>query len=946
MRLGALATLLLLSFLSAFGQQTGTIRGEVIEKSTKDLLPGVNVFIQGTTIGSSTDINGQFSINNVPAGKHTVVCSFLGFNKETQEVDVLPGRNIEVKFFLVESAQALGEIEVVAQRATASENAVMIEIKEAKQLVSGISRQQISRSQDSDAAKVMQRVPGITIVGNRFVMVRGVAERYNQVLINDLIAPSTEVDRRTFSFDLIQSGSLDRMIINKTASPDMPGDFTGGAIRIYTINYVEDDFTHVNLGTGFRVGTTFGDFRMSKGTGTDLLGFDRSFRPLPSNFPSTRNFTATLPNSIERRDFARSLPNNFNPEQSTAGPDFSFGITLGRNKTYENGSRLISTNSINYSRSYQYYLRDFARYDNWPDRSQPIQRFFSFDDDVYERETTVSAMSNWTYFINSRHNIKFSNLFNQIGEEQTVIRNGVNFFRQDELRRDYLLGYRSRSIYSGQVEGNHELNPENHFRWLVGGSFLGESEPDLRRFRTLRDRDAGDDAPYEMVLPPSSNLFETSRYYGKLREYGVSAAADFTHVLMESSAGKTEVKVGAMADFRFRDFDSRYFSYLYPGFFDQTIRAQLILQPLDQIFSSQNISDQNGFVLQEGTRPIDAYTAGNFLTAGYAMATIPLADFNITAGLRVEHNIQTLDARDDIKDIEVDNPVLSLLPSANVTYSFSKRALIRAAYSRTINRPEFRELAPFLFYDYKLDASRFGNPKLQLATIDNFDLRYEFYPRLGEVISVGAFYKRFTNPIENITVVTTEQPNFTYDNANGATNYGVELEFRKSFKQVFNSIFLGRMSANANVSYIWSEVDLGASATNQDRVRPLQGQSPYILNIGLAYTDNQKKFGVSTYYNIFGDRIYSVGDVNFPTIYELPRHSLDLTITKELTSKVALKAGVRDLFNARYRFVQDSNRDAKITSRDYRAIDPLGDDHTIFSFRRGQLVSISATIKL
>lgn len=934
----ALSVLFFSWSLCLWAQGTATIRGEVIEKGTNDLLPGVNVFIEGTTIGSSSNIDGQYEIKNVPEGTIRVVSSFMGYEPVIKEISVLAGQTVTLNFEIAESSQLLNEVNIVAERATATENAVLLEMKEAKQLVSGISRQQMVRSQDSDAAKVMQRVPGVTIVGNRFIMIRGVSERYNQVMINGVIAPSTEVDRRTFSFDLIQSNTLDRMVINKTGSPEFPGDFAGGVIKIYTINQVEEPFTTVNVGMGVRLGTTFNDFYQSAGSNTDFLGFDNSFRPLPDNFPSTRIFQNLPRNAPLREEAGRTLPNNWRADSRVASPDYSMGFALGRNIKLGGQSRLISTNSLAYSRSFMTYRRDFFRYDAWEDQSQPIDKFFAFDDDIYEEETTVSAMSNWAYVINSRHKIQFNNLFNQIGEQQTIERNGINFFRPTEDRRDYLLGFRSRSIYTGQLQGDHDLSPNDKLHWVIGSSFLGESEPDLRRFRTFRERsESGENnGPFTMQLPPSSNLFDTGRYFGELAERGVNNGIDYTRTLKETPEGKMEISAGTYVDYRTREFSSRYFSFLYPGFSDPTIGQALSQLPLDQIFAPDNIRAVNGFVLEEGTRPIDSYTASNFLTAGYVSATVPLGKWNLSGGIRLEHNVQRMDARDDFEDIVVEYPLLSFLPSINATYALSKNSLLRGGYSRTINRPEFRELAPFLFYDYILDAGRAGNPDLVVADIDNFDLRYELYPRLGEVISLGAFYKRFTNPIENITIITTEQPQFTYANAVGAENFGVEMEFRKSFKNLTQSRFVDRFSANLNASYIWSQVDLGIAATNQDRVRPLQGQSPYIINAGLTYTDNLHKFAVTAYYNIFGDRIFAVGDVLFPTIYELPRHSVDLTITKDLGKRLALKAGVRDLLNARYRFVQDSNRDGKITDV----------DDTIFSFQQGQLISLSLAFKL
>lgn len=941
MKFGVLIAICFLTSFASFGQgstATGIIQGEVQEGSTKDLIPGVNVYIEGTTIGSSTDINGLYEIKKAPVGTHRLVCSFLGFENQVVDVTVTEGQVTKINFVLVESAQSLNEVVISTQRATATENAVVMEMKEARQLVSGISRQQISKSQDSDAARVMQRVPGVTIVGNRFVMIRGVSDRYNQIMINDVIAPSTEVDKRTFSFDLIQSGSLDRMIIHKTGAPEYPGDFAGGVIKIYTINQVEEDFTNVGIGLGFRAGTTFKDFASSEGSSTDFLGFDNGFRTLPSDFPSSNKLKNSPRNSPIRQDAARSLPNNFGTTNSTALPDMSMGISLGRNLLTKGNRRIVTTNSLSWSRSFQRYDREFNRYDEWTDQTIPIFVRFAYDDENFEEETTISAMSNWMFEFNSRNRIKFSNLFNQIGADNTSFRNGTDFVQNIGDRANYLLGYRSRSIYSGQLEGNHELSPKSDFRWIFGGSYLGETEPDLRRFRTFRPtaEEGTDETGYVMILPPSSNLFETGRYFGDLGEYSVNNGLDFTHKIKEKAGGNFEVKAGTYVDYRSRQFDSRYFSYLLPGNVDPIRAEELRRLPIDEIFADENILTTNGFVLEEGTRPVDSYSSSNLLVAGYVSAAIPLGSFYFSGGLRTEYNVQRMEAENDFEEIIVDNPVLSVLPSINVTYTLSEKMLLRGGYSRTVNRPEFRELAPFLFYDYQLEAGRSGNPDLTTATIDNYDLRYELYPRLGEVISIGGFYKRFTNPIENILQLTTEQPQFTFANADRADNYGIEFEFRKSLKNTVSNKFLERLSFNFNASYIWSEVDLGESAINQDRVRALQGQSPYIVNAGVFYHDNSRKFSVSLYYNIFGDRIFSVGDIVFPTIYELSRNSVDITVTKDIGSRVTLKAGVRDLLNAKYRFYQDSNRNSGIDS----------DDHLIIGMKRGQLFNISASFKL
>jgi outer membrane receptor protein involved in Fe transport len=302
----------------------------------------------------------------------------------------------------------------------------------------------------------------------------------------------------------------------------------------------------------------------------------------------------------------------------------------------------------------------------------------------------------------------------------------------------------------------------------------------------------------------------------------------------------------------------------------------------------------------------------------------------------VEYNLQQVDAANDLGPLDIRNPVFSPLGFLNLDYSVTENTLLRLGYGKTVNRPEFREIAPFQYYDFRLEATVTGNPELQVADIHNVDLRIETYPRPGETVSFGVFYKYFLNPIEAKIAVQTESPGFEYGNAERAFNYGAEIEIRKSFQDVFASSFLNRFQVNLNASVIRSEVDFGPGEDlSQDQKRPLQGQSPYIINAGLVYDDAAKGLQIGAAYNIFGQRIYAVGNYLFPTIFELPRHALDLTVSKSITDKFTWKAGVQDVFNAQYRFFENStflNGSTKIN---------VEQDNPIFQFRRGTLFTTS-----
>jgi len=940
MRKTLLAILFIGMFVPSFGQ--GNLLGSVYDRENGETIIGANVLIEELGLGSATDFDGLFIVRNIPQGSYTVKISSIGYEtKIYQGVEINNQRNTELKTILSSGTTLLEEVTVVEYKRTHTEVAVLQEIKGAKQVVSGVSSQQIAKSQDGNAAQAMQRIPGVTIVENRFVMIRGLSERYNNVMINNVVAPSTEVDKRTFSFDLVSSDALDRMLIFKSGSADNPADFAGGVIKLYTIDAVEEDYLKLSLGVGFRLGTTGNPYFQSQGSATDFLGFDNGFRSLPADFPGVDELKNSPRNSTLRRDAARSLTNNWNPTQGVALPDHSLGLGFGKNIPLKGGRKLTTLNNINYSTSFLSFERDFFRYFEWEDKTRPILQRFAYQDDNYQKDTRISVLSNWNLKLSNKSRIKFRNLFNQIGENETILRRGFDFIqRPNDNLENYLLGYRSRSIYTGQLEGEHKIADNKNMGWVLGFSYLRENEPDLRRFRTYRPKDQGDQ-PFIMQLPPSSNLFETGRYYGTLNEYSLNQGANYDAKKEVSALGSRFssllLKTGYYADYRQRDFNSRYFSYLYPGGLnDPAVLRELERLPLTEIFRPENFDVRNAFVIEEGTRNIDTYTASSFTGAAFGSAELSGDLMTVSVGVRSEYNIQTLDTRDDIGSVNVVRPVLAFLPFLNFSHGLGSNSLVRFGYGRTLNRPEFRELAPFLFYDYKLEAARVGNPNLVTATIDNIDLRFETYPRGGETFSIGVFYKYFNDPIENRTIITTEQPSFTYINADFARNFGLELELRKSLKGVTNWAVLDGFAMNINASIIYSTVDLGETAVAQDRVRPLQGQSPYIVNAALYY-EGTKGWTSSVVYNVFGNRIFSVGDVLFPTIFELSRNSLDVSVIKRFSKGTSVKFGVSDVLNAPFRFYEDSDRDGKITKQG---------DNPIFTFRRGQMFQLSLTFDL
>ena len=911
--------LLIVIFLliSAFSfAQNGSLAGKVLDAKTSEPIIGANVVIQGTTVGAATDIDGKFLISNLKPGTYNIVVSFVTYKMQTlADVVVEAGKITSLEVPLPEEVSELAEVVVTAKREINTDATLIKSIREAKLVVSGISSEQIVRLPDRDAAQVMQRVPGVTIVDNRFVIIRGIPERYNQVMINGAIAPSTEIDRRSFSFDLIGSAAIDQMLTYKSSTAELPGDFAGGVIQMVTKEPTNDEFTNVGLNFGYRSNTTFNDHISSQGSTTDWLGFDNGFRSLPAGFPSTKTLVGTAKNSSLRERAGKSLTNNFAPVTKQAPLNMGFNFAIGRNFNIKS-VKFSNVTSLMYSNSYQFAQANFYRYNSFTPTS--AEKRFEYVDNFYSNDIRFNLVHNWRVDLNDRNKFEFKNLFVQLGEHESTIRTGDDKIQNPNYDRlNYSYHYLSRSIYSGQLTGSHKLGDgSSTLGWLLGLNIVNRSEPDYRRFRTYRDKSlAGSEAPYTMQLPAAGNVFETGRFWSDLKDLGYSNALNFEKRLgAESKEKKTTIKAGYYVEYKTRNFNARYINYLYPNTsdFDPAIGQQLSQLPLTTIFAPENIKRQDGFVIEEGTQPQDSYSGENLLSAGYVSGSMPFGKLDLTVGFRGEYNVQKLTAKTNAGAVNVNNPIFSPLPSLNAAYNLSDRSLVRLAYGRTVNRPEFRELAPFLFYAFEYESALIGTPTLKTATIDNFDLRWEMYPNPGEAISIGGFYKRFQDPIELYLQITSENPQLVYGNAPSATSAGIEFEFRKSLASLGVSKFLRNTSVNLNAAWIQSNVDIGAGATNQVQNRPLQGQSPYIINAGLYYADEETGFSMNAAYNLFGPRIFSVGDVLFPTWWEMPRHSVDMQVAKVWKKRFETKLNVRNLLNATYSLYQDNDNDNTI----------------------------------
>ncbi|SFQ25167.1 TonB-dependent receptor [Hymenobacter arizonensis] len=925
MRLTLLGFFLLWMNGLAFGQQ-GTLAGKVTDKKAGEGVIGATVLVTGTTQAAPVNVDGSYSLPLDP-GTYDITMTYVGYKPLTfSGIVITSDQTTTLNGVMEESQTSLSEVTVTGVKQTGTEVAMIQDLKRSEVVVSGMSNDQIVKTLDRDAAEVVKRIPGVTIQNNNFIVIRGLAERYNTVMLNDALTPSAETDTRSFSFDILPSSVIDRVLIFKSGSPELPGEFGGGVVKVYTRNSVLEDATSLTVSGWARSTNTFqGGFLSTNHSSTDFLGFDNGQRDMPGVLSGlSREASTTSPQLAEVRN---TLRNEFLPRTITSRPDMRF--SLGLNRKFEIGNVYVSNvTSISYSNTQEQYTSERQRYDfydpKFPDLLPTVQ--FRYLDTRSLSAVRLGIIHNYQVRLNDRNRLEFRNFFNQYGTDEVVNRRGPNYAELPDIgleHNDYSLHYQSRSIYSGQLGGSHEVGPASRttLTWAAGYNYVNRNEPDYRQNQQTRLYDAakpGELSNEPFLVTVNSVPQASSRFFATLKEntYMASGQAERRFAGRDTaSTNQYKVRAGFYTELKDRNYDSRIFNYVRAP--RQTFDRSLENLPLTQIFNPENLNATTGFVLRDNTNDFDRYVGKNTLVAGYLSGVAPLSEkFNLTGGLRLEYNRKFLESGAQNKPYEEIRTFL--LPSFNATYNFNERNLLRAGGSVSVNRPEFREVANYTYYDFNNNFFVLGSDSLRTAKIYNADLRYEFYPSRSEMISVGLFYKHFTDAIEQVTYsVTGSDLYLTYQNAPKAYDVGVEVEARKSLVGLTENRFLERISFILNASLIRSRVQINTEAAANAGLaltnRPLQGQSPYVLNAGMFYQDDDNHWQVSAQYNVIGPRISFVGDLgNNPSIIELPRHVVDLALTKGIGTHFEVRAGVQNLLDQLIRQNYDFDRNGKI----------------------------------
>lgn len=884
---------MLASFLQA---QTGKVYGTITDAGNNEALIGATVLVMETGNGTAADIDGSFDLKLTP-GKYTLEVSFTGYQpQKVTELEIKSGENIKMDFALGSGTAILTEIVVTAAAKRNSYANLMLLQQKSVAVVTGISAEQMKLSPDKNTSDVLKRVAGASVQDNRYVVIRGLSDRYNTALINGLSLPSTEPDKRAFSFDIFPSNLLDNLLIFKTATPDLPGEWAGGVVQLNTKEIPQEGFASLSISSGYNSQSTFKNFKSYQGGNSDWLGFDDGTRALPEAIKGINRDSFNV-NSANQSKYAKAFPNDWAiTDESGMRPSVGLQFSAGRSF-----GKLGVVGALTYSSSPKIVVGE--RNDFNVDESQ----LYNYYDRVYKTNTSVGGLFNLAYKLSDRSKIQLNNTYTVSADDQLVERTGTDIEQARYVRSNSMF-YTSNSMYSSQLLGEHAFTDRQiKLNWALGYNRLTRDIPSYRRMLYLKNFEASDSDPYQAVVPfgnPSPNY--AGNFFAEQQEDFYTGRVDLT-VPFFMSGKKGNFKMGGMWEDKNREFDARLFGFISSF---QTPQ-ELYSQPIDQIFDPKNIGEQ-GFSMKETTDRSDSYDAGSQLFAGYGMVEQSLTkNLRFIGGARVESFHQELNSFKVLSTIPVilDTTTVDVLPSAHLIFALSDSTNIRASISKTVARPNFRELAPFSFFDFFLFAGVDGNPDLKRTKILNADLRFETYRRGSQYFAASVFYKKFDSPIEQFynNAQGAGTRNFQWRNVPSAVDLGAEVEFRLMLTKL--APVLRNVTAFGNFSYIYSDVDISTLPGAQ--ARPLFGQSPYLVNGGLTYDNQFYGFSTTLLANRIGRRIWVVGQDQYLHTWEAPRTVVDFQVTKKIGEFGELKLTVGDILNQEAVFYQDQDDNGK-----------------------------------
>lgn len=879
---------------SAGGPARPTVRvaGRVLDSQNAVPLPGVTVELVGSDLVTYTDVDGKYVLD-VPAGTHEVRVVLDGYEARTVRVQAEPGQpvDVDVALRMAGFAEQVTVTADVVESSRSSAAAQLVERRRASVISDNLGAAEMKQNADSNAADGMQRVTGLSVVDNQYVFIRGLGERYSTTTLNGATLPTTEPDRRVVPLDLFPAGLLESVRVVKSFSPDQPGDFAGGIVEIQPLSLPSRAVLDASFTMGLNSQTAGETGLGYSGGSRDFLGYGKGARELPGMFPDRRVvrrggiFTPDV--GFLREDlesFGEALENTWEARPRESTPEQSYNLVYG-NRFGRLG--LVASVTQGYEEHFGDELWRSYRVGGEADDLEVFSDY-AFRTSTLQARTGVAGNVAWQF--SPSHRLGVNNFYTHTGHDDTRMYEGFNADIATDVR-DTRLFWKEEALLTNQLIGDHYLSGFGNSRvdWRVAYARADRDEPDLRQ--TLYELQNG-----QFVLADESQ--SGFRMFNTLDDQSVDVAVNWSVYTTNWARQPMMFKVGPSFVRRERDFRSRRFRFIPLV----TFSADRALSP-EELFTPANIGPDDSWEIREETRPTDTYEANQDIYGGYAMVDLPLSNqLRVVGGVRLERFEQTVDTFDpfslatDLEVIRSDLETTDVLPALNLIYALTSAANLRVSASQTVNRPQFRELAPFEFTDVVGGRSVVGNPDLQRALIRNVDVRWEWFPGAEEVLAASFFVKQFEDPIERI-VEPTAQLRTSYTNAESARNFGVELEARKALTPW--------LLAGANYTFVDSEIELSPAAqqVQTSLTRPLAGTSKHLFN-ALGELRFAERSSVRVLYNFFGDRIVDVGSEGLPDIIQEDRGALDIVFSHQLAGRLNLRVAGVNLIDDPFDFTQ------------------------------------------
>jgi TonB-dependent receptor len=947
--------ILLLAFTAQ--AQQGTLTGKVVDKKTGELLIGVAVIINGTTTGTISDLDGNY-IFKLDAGIYDIAAQYLSYQKKIISGVVVTGGQVTTLNFDMESeSQEIKEVVVAAKRQTNTDAAIISIQKRSYVIQDGISGQQLSKVGSNNAAESMRQMTGASIEDGKYMVMRGLGDRYSLTQLNGLNMASTDPYRNSSSLDIIPARMIDNMITLKSFTPDMPGSFSGGLLNVTTRSFPEKFEAAVNVTATYNSETTFKDFRTTEEkSNAQFLGYEGDVRKMPEillDDSITGKMVQSISKDVKRvdimydsisdqkydandtlRNIFHQTANAFNQHYTsrikTAPVGYNFSASIGnRYKLFKRDLGVFA--SLSHIREFQNYNNSIVNSYQNRNGQTDLYAVQNLTENRSNETGNLGGLLNLAYKLNNFNTVTFNLLYNNDGE--IVSREQTGKYRGTASSDDYNFHvnaqeFTRRQTITPQLFTKHIIPVAKNAEIQTAFSYTNsmQREPNLRYMAyssIVEPKDIYDengdyvntisDTVYTIRNAEYSNPYQ---FFRNLQDKQYQAKVDYTQPFGKN--GKHQIKAGYYFTGVDRSFEEYRFQWLsnnapnsisldsYDGNVDSLFNPANF-GIIDTVFRADTVNRYTtGYYYMKDFRDRNFYTGSQRVHAGYIMGIIEAADWlKMVGGLRVEATNLKAVSR-DISLQEGNITQVDYLPSLGLIFALNEKMNIRLSGAKTLARPNLRELAPFEQFDTKNGFYLIGNPDLKQTDIWNADARWEWFPNAGELIAVSVYYKKFFNPIVKQYNVTS-LPELRFINIDEAFVLGTELELRKRLDFMWHK--LKDFTFGGNISYIYSRGDIPQKEIDDSKnhdpqynttTRPFQGQPPYIINLILGYDSEKLGLEVTGYFNVSGKVLYNISNLATPDIYEQPRPTLNFKVVKSIGKYFNVSLLARNLLNPDY----------------------------------------------